>query len=114
MDQQPNDDKVVVPPSHDIVFWKPPSQQSHKSSKPANNHPLNGGNSISSNKDAHSVQIQAPNGYHISRAATISMQDDETLHKHLVSESRLKRDQKITSDHNNHLSSQDMMTIQAN
>ena len=49
------------------------------------------------------------------------MQDDDTLHRHLVSESRLKKEEKVMSqgsvalpqkDH--HLSSQDMMTVQAN
>ena len=51
-----SNDKKVVPPT--AIVLRQPSHQSNKSSKPAaNNHPLNGGNSISSNKDAHSVQL---------------------------------------------------------
>ena len=51
-----SNDKKMVPPT--AIVLRQPSHQSNKSSKPApNNHPLKVGNSISSNMDAHSVQL---------------------------------------------------------
>jgi hypothetical protein len=68
-----------------------PSQQSN----------LNGGNSIISNSEKQqnmtSFNLQAPHRINPSRAGTISMQDDETLHRHLVTESRLKKEEKVMS-----------------
>ncbi len=77
------------------------------------------------------LNIQAQHNIHPSRA-TISLQDDDTLHRHLVSESRLMKEEKrhknkmmssggvnegrglINSGHHNISSGGDMLTIYAN